>query len=263
VFSNSVLDRFVEARQTGSKLFVLLLDPGSGTAALDRFEEQVEQAEQLGVDLLFLGGSLVNPLAIHEATARIKRITRLPVVLFPGSALQVCPEADAILFLSLVSGRNPEYLIGQHVVAAPLLEQYPRLEIIPTAYLLIDSGRPTSASYMSGTQPLPHDKPELARYTALASQYLGLRLVYLDAGSGAQIPVSGAMIQAVRSGSALPMIVGGGLRSAEAITQVLQAGADAVVVGNYLEADDFVQRLEPLVAAVQAFQPTTLPSRLR
>jgi putative glycerol-1-phosphate prenyltransferase len=156
------------------------------------------------------------------------------VVLFPGSAQQVDPGADGILFLSLISGRNPEYLIGQHVLAAPLLKES-GLEILPTGYMLINSGKMTSVAYVSNTIPLPEDKYSLAASTAMAGEMLGLRLMYLDAGSGAEREISARMIGAVRKAIDIPLIVGGGINTAEKAHNALHAGADLIVIGNALE----------------------------
>lgn len=206
------------------------------------------------IDFIFVGGSLVTSSNIHEVVNFIKSYTNIPCVLFPGHAIQIAAEADAILFLSLISGRNPELLIGQHVVAAPVLKRS-NLEVIPTGYMLVNSGRPTSASYMSNSQPLPNDKPNLAASTALAGEMLGMKLVYLDAGSGAEEPISQKIIRSVKNNLSIPLIVGGGLNSKEKIRRAFDAGADMVVIGNGIqknldlmtEASDIVQMFnEPL-----------------
>lgn len=206
------------------------------------------------VDFIFVGGSLVTSNSIHEVVNFIKSYTNIPCILFPGNAIQIASEADAILFLSLISGRNPELLIGQHVVAAPVLKRS-SLEVIPTGYMLVNSGKPTSASYMSNSQPLPNDKPNLAASTALAGEMLGMRLVYLDAGSGAEEPISQRIIRSVKSNLSVPLIVGGGLNSKEKVRRAFDAGADLVVIGNGVqknldlmtEASDIVQKFnEPL-----------------
>lgn len=162
------------------------------------------------------------------------RLERYPRILFPGNVLQVSREAEAILLLSLISGRNPDLLIGQHVIAAPYLKES-GLEILPTGYLLIDGGSPTSVSYMSNTIPIPANKPDIARCTAMAGEMLGLRLMYLDAGSGARNPVPEAMIRAVRSEIGVPLIVGGGIRIPEQAMAAVSAGADLIVIGNAVE----------------------------
>lgn len=238
------------AHRAGHRRFALLLDPDHAEpAALARL---LPLAEAAGTDYLLLGGSLVSRLALDALIREIRMHTQLPVVLFPGHPLQLSGQADALLYLSLISGRNPEYLIGHHVASAPLLAQL-QLEVIPTGYMLVDCGRSTSASYMSGTKPLPYDKPELAQYTALAGQYLGLQCLYLDGGSGAERPISPDMIRAVRGQVQLPLLVGGGLRTVAHIQQALAAGADCVVVGTALERTQDADLLLDLVQAVKSF----------
>lgn len=231
-----ILDHLNEARAAGRKLLAVLIDPDGAEEATLR--ELAEHANAGRVDLFLWGGSLVNSSRADDYLERLKSllIAPVPVVLFPGSVYQLNGSADALLFLSLISGRNPELLIGQHVAVAGRVREL-GLEVIPTGYLLVDGGRPTSVSYVSGTNPLPADKPPLAAATALAGALLGLRLLYLDAGSGARWPVSAAMIAAVRREVDLPLIVGGGIRSAERAVRSLRAGADVVVVGNGLERD--------------------------
>jgi putative glycerol-1-phosphate prenyltransferase len=169
----------------------------------------------------------------------------VPVVLFPGSNLYIHSDADGILFLSLISGRNPEFLIGQHVVAAPLLKAS-GLEILPTGYMLVDGGKPTTVSYISNTQPIPADKADIAACTAMAGEMLGQQLLYLDAGSGAENPVSPGMISAVKKATSLPLLAGGGIRSGEQARNAWEAGADCIVIGNVLESnpgllEDFIR----------------------
>jgi len=211
-----------------------LLDPDK--VGQDAFEELLIRCVEHQVDFFFVGGSLITNFALSEVIASIRAYTPIPVILFPGNSLHIEPSADAILLLSLISGRNPEFLIGQHVIAAPLLKQS-GLEILPTGYLLVDSGAQTTVSYISNTMPLPHDKPSVAACTALAGEMLGLKLMFLDAGSGARRPVSPEMIAAVRATVDTPIIVGGGINSAEKAEAALQAGADVIVVGNGIEAN--------------------------
>ena len=212
-----------------SKALVVLIDPDDldETGLIHCLNRCIECA----VDFIFVGGSLVTSNNIHDTVNFIKSYTNIPCILFPGNAIQITAEADAILFLSLISGRNPELLIGQHVVAAPVLKKS-NLEIIPTGYMLVNSGPPTSASYMSNSQPIPNDKPNLAASTALAGEMLGMRLMYLDAGSGAQDPISQKIIRSVKSNLSIPLIVGGGLNSKEKIKSAIEAGADVIVIGN-------------------------------
>ncbi len=199
------------------------------------------------VDFFLVGGSLVSDYVHKEVIAAIRRRSHTPIILFPGNPTHIEPSADAILFLSLISGRNPEFLIGQHVIAAPLLKKS-GLEVLPTGYMLVDSGTQTTVSYISGTMPLPHDKPSVAACTAMAGEMLGLKLMYLDAGSGARWPVSSAMIAAVRAAVDLPVIVGGGINSGEKAYEALKAGADMIVVGNGIEKNpDLLPELSTVV----------------
>jgi putative glycerol-1-phosphate prenyltransferase len=164
----------------------------------------------------------------------IKENVSIPVVLFPGNSMQLDPGADAILFLSLISGRNPDLLIGQHVVAAPILRNN-HIEVMPTGYLLINSGKITSVAYISNTTPIPDDKYSLAACTAMAGEMLGMQLIYLDAGSGAEKEISSRMINAVRKAVDLPLFVGGGINTTQKAITALEAGADLIVIGNALE----------------------------
>ena len=242
----TVLNKVESMLKTGRKSLAVLIDPDDLDEA--GLVQCLNRCIENTVDYIFVGGSLVTSNNIHEVVAFIKSYTNIPCVLFPGNAIQIAAEADAILFLSLISGRNPELLIGQHVVAAPVLKRS-NIEVVPTGYMLVNSGRPTSASYMSNSQPLPNDKPSLAASTALAGEMLGMRLIYLDAGSGAEEPISQKIIRAVKSNIAVPLIVGGGLNSKEKVKRAFDAGADIVVIGNGVqknldlmtEASDIVQ----------------------
>ncbi len=226
-----------------------MLDPDG--VGQDAFSALIEQTVHAPVDFFFVGGSLVTEYTHRELIAAVREQTDTPVVLFPGNSLHIEPSADGILLLSLISGRNPEFLIGQHVIAAPLLKKS-KLEILPTGYMVVDSGAQTTVSYISGTMPLPHDKPNVAACTAMAGEMLGLQLMYLDAGSGARWSVSATMIKAVRDAVDLPLIVGGGINTPERAAAALQAGADLIVVGNSLEKDPSL--LPELVAVVESYR---------
>lgn len=217
--------------KTGLKGLVWLIDPDKWNR--EDIADQVGVANELGVDLIFVGGSLIFK-PVDLLIDFVKEHTRIPVVLFPGSPLQISAKADATLFLSLISGRNPEYLIGNHVIAAPFLKES-GLEVIPTGYVLIDGGFQTSVSYMSNTLPIPADKADIVLATALAGEMLGLKVIYLDAGSGARNPVSSRVISTVASQISLPLMVGGGIRTAHEARSAYQAGADILVVGNAAE----------------------------
>ncbi len=213
-------------------MIALLIDPDK----VSEINLDVLLSNPEAIDLIFVGGSLLTDGDIDQTIDLIKEKTQLPVLLFPGSSSQISNKADGILFLSLLSSRNPEMLIGHQVTAAPYLRKT-SLEIISTAYLLIESGRQTTASYMSNSTPIPSDKAEIAASTALAGEYLGMKLIYLDAGSGAQHPVPSKMIGKVSEYVKQPIIVGGGLNSKEKITTAFSSGADIAVIGNALETN--------------------------
>ncbi|MBP5135346.1 MAG: geranylgeranylglyceryl/heptaprenylglyceryl phosphate synthase [Paludibacteraceae bacterium] len=220
-------------REQGQKMLAVLVDPDKcNTRFLTDFTAWVRASSP---DFIFVGGSLVTE-SIDSVVHCLKTETDVPVVLFPGNATQLSPDADALLFLSLISGRNPEYLIGQQVVAAPQVRRS-GIEVIPVGYMLIDGGTTTSVEYMSNTSPIPHGKNDIAVATAMAGEMLGLKMLYLEGGSGAAQPVSESMIAAVRQNISLPLIVGGGVRDAQTARKIYGAGADLLVVGNVLEKD--------------------------
>jgi phosphoglycerol geranylgeranyltransferase len=229
----SVLGTLRDRSKLGKKSIAVLLDP-------DKVEDSsklmplINLANENCVDFFFVGGSLVTTTNLSEVVGKIKENVSIPVVLFPGNSMQLEPSADAILFLSLISGRNPELLIGQHVLAAPIIRNT-KLEVVPTGYMLINSGRITSAAYISNTTPLPEDKFSLAACTAMAGEMLGLQCIYMDAGSGAEREISQKMIASVRKAVSIPLIVGGGINSAQKAHNALEAGADMIVIGNALE----------------------------
>ncbi len=227
-----LLTALSRARNEGRKLLAVLVDPDK--ASRSNLDALATYANAGLIDYFFWGGSLVNQPQSSYYLRLLKALTSVPVLLFPGSVYQLDEAADGLLLLSLISGRNPELLIGHHVTVAGRIKQL-GLSVVPTGYILIDGGKPTSVSYMSGTTPIPADKPAIAAATALAGEQLGLRLIYLDAGSGALTPVDARTIRAVRSEVALPIVVGGGIRTPERARQALHAGADLIVVGNGLE----------------------------
>ncbi|MFO7575798.1 MAG: phosphoglycerol geranylgeranyltransferase [Bacteroidales bacterium] len=213
------------------KSLALLLDPDKTCGK--KLDTVIGAAVSAGVDLIMAGGSLTfRP--IEMLIDDIKTRCEIPVALFPGNLLQLTDKADYIFLLSLISGRNPELLIGNHVIAAPFLSNI-RHKVIPVGYILIGIGSETSVTYMSQTEPIPASKPEITVATAIAGELLGMKLIYLEAGSGAKTAVSPATISDVRRSTNLPLITGGGLRSVEAISKAYNAGADMVVVGNGVE----------------------------
>jgi phosphoglycerol geranylgeranyltransferase len=241
---NLLLNTLYSRKESGQKSFAVLLDPDK--LEQESFKELLIRSVENRVDFFFVGGSLITNFILREVIETIRMYTNIPAILFPGNSLHIEPSADAILLLSLISGRNPEFLIGQHVIGAPLLKKS-GLEILPTGYMLVDSGVQTTVSYISNTTPLPHDKPGVAACTAMAGEMLGLKLIYMDAGSGARRPVSPEMIAAVRACVDTPIVVGGGINSVERAQAALQAGADVIVVGNGIEKNP---ELLPDIAAV-------------
>ncbi|MDZ4713971.1 MAG: geranylgeranylglyceryl/heptaprenylglyceryl phosphate synthase [Cytophagales bacterium] len=230
-----ILESFQQRHRLGKKSVAVLVDPDK-VDDLSRLRHLVHLASENCIDFFFVGGSLITTPNLGEVIQTIKEDVHIPVILFPGNALQIDPLADGILFLSLISGRNPDLLIGQHVQAAPILKNL-NLEVLPTGYILINSSKTSSVAYISNTTPIPEDKDSLAACTALAGEMLGLRLMYLDAGSGAEREVSPRMISAVRKTISVPLIVGGGINTPEKALRALEAGADMIVIGNALEKD--------------------------
>jgi len=228
-----ILEGLNARSKQGKKSIAVLIDPDK-IADADQLEPLLRLANENCVDYFFVGGSLVTTSNLTAVVKTIKDNISIPVVLFPGSALQIDPSADAILFLSLISGRNSDLLIGQHVVAAPILKSN-KLEVLPTGYILVNSGKTTSVAYISNTTPIPEDKYSLAACTAMAGEMLGLKLIYLDAGSGAEREVNKKMISTVRKAVDAPLIVGGGINTPQKALNALEAGADLIVIGNALE----------------------------
>ena len=216
----------------------ILIDPEkfSTLPHLSSFLEKINAAKP---NFIFIGGSTVTRKDFNQCIKEIKAKTTIPIVIFPGASHQISKEADAILFLSLLSGRNPDYLIGHHVQAVDELEKMD-IEIIPTAYLLIDGGRKSAVEYVTQTSPIPSDQPNIVRKTALAGKFQGKKIIYLDAGSGAIHSIPTEIIKSVNN-LEMPLIVGGGITSIEEVSLAHKAGANIVVIGNKIEKDiDFL-----------------------
>lgn len=229
----SILKTLRERHCDGKKSIAVLVDPDK-VEDPSRLQLLTNLATENCVDFFFVGGSLITTSNLGQVVKQIKDNVTIPVILFPGNYMHVEPSADALLFLSLISGRNPELLIGQHVIAAPILRNT-KLEIISTGYILINSGSITSVAYISNTTPIPDDKYSLAACTAMAGEMLGLQCIYLDAGSGAEKEISIRMIASVRKAVNVPLIVGGGINTSQKALNALEAGADMIVIGNALE----------------------------
>ena len=222
---------YQEITEKRIKRFALLIDPDKYTP--ESLAHMAELTRDHPPDLFLVGGSLVvSP--IDETIRFLKKHVKAPVFLFPGNVTQLSDHADGILFLSLITGRNAEFLIGNHVLAAPRLVRS-GIEVIPTGYMLIENGRFTSVEYMSQTRPIPYGKTDIAVATAQAGELLGLKLIYLEAGSGATRTVGIDTIRAIREAVSLPLVAGGGIRTAEEAERVFEAGADLIVIGNALE----------------------------
>lgn len=229
-----IYTELTKARQQGQKKLAVLIDPDK--VRLGKLDQLIDLSVRCHVDYFFIGGSLLVNSQLDHCLQTVRQRCQIPMILFPGSSYQLSNKADAILFLSLVSGRNPDLLIGQHVIAAPYLK-LSSLEVLPTGYMLIDGGVGTTVQYMSNTSPIPSNKSDIAACTAMAAEMLGLKMIFMDAGSGASKPISTEMIASVRGAVSVPLIVGGGIRTAEKAKENLEAGADVIVVGNAFEHD--------------------------
>ncbi|HAL95591.1 MAG TPA: geranylgeranylglyceryl/heptaprenylglyceryl phosphate synthase [Chitinophagaceae bacterium] len=243
---NTIYTQLQQARTQGKKSFAVLVDPDK--TELQQMDTLLALGEQAKIDYWFVGGSLVISSQLDELVRHIKKNTSIPVVLFPGSPSQVTRQADALLYLSLISGRNPELLIGQHVLSAPFVKQS-GLEILSTGYIVVDGGAPTTVSYISNAAPIPADKEDIALCTALAGEMLGMKLIYMDAGSGAKQPITTSMIKRVADQISIPLIVGGGIKTPEKAQENCKAGADLIVVGNAIEKE--VSLISEISAAVK------------
>jgi putative glycerol-1-phosphate prenyltransferase len=243
----TIFQSLAEKKKRGKKSFAVLVDPDKATTAL--IDELLDLSVTAKVDYLLVGGSLVISNYLDDCVQHIKRNCEIPVILFPGSPSQISKYADALLYLSLISGRNPELLIGQHVVSAPFVKQS-GLEIIPTGYMVIDGGAPTTVSYISNASPIPADKNEIAMCTAMAGEMLGMKIIYMDAGSGAKRPIPEEMIEKVSKHIDIPLVVGGGILHPEKAYLNCKAGADVIVVGNAIEKN--ASLIKEMAAAVHS-----------
>ena len=244
----NVYQNLQDSRKAGKKLFAILIDPDKQSK--EELKQIVKKAKSAKADLFFVGGSLLTNDSLDSCLETLKSESDIPVILFPGNAMQVNDKADAILFLSLISGRNAEMLIGKQVITAPILKQS-SLEVVPTGYILIDSGKPTTVSYMSNTTPIPHEKNAVAACTAMAGEMLGLKCIFMDGGSGALNPISEKMIAAVRQSVDTPLIIGGGINSGKKAAANCEAGADIIVVGNAIEKDENL--IEEIANAIHSY----------
>lgn len=231
----NIYQNILSAKAKNQKLLAVLIDPEK--MVLTHVPSFIKKVQESIATHIFVGGSTDQNNGTRKLISVIKEVSSLPVILFPGDLKQITTEADGILFLSLLSGRNPEYLIGQQVRAVPLLKNT-NLEIIPTGYILIDGQKVTATQRVSNTKPIPQNALNLILNTALAGQFSGKKLIYLEAGSGAVVPVAQNIIQIVESNLTVPLLVGGGIRSKEQLETAFNAGADMVVIGTAFEENE-------------------------
>ncbi len=245
----NVYQTILEKSSKKIKQLAVLIDPDKPTA--EEIISIASLSNEAGVDYFFVGGSLLTNNHLEKCILLLKEHSNIPIVIFPGNNLQINANADAILLLSLISGRNAEMLIGKHVISAPYLRDS-KLEIIPTGYMLIDSGKTTTVLYMSNSIPIPADKDDIAVCTAMAGEMLGLKLIYMDAGSGALNPIPASMIRNVKNSIAVPLIVGGGIKTPEKAVENCKNGADVIVIGNAIEKE--AQLIKDIAAAIKGYK---------
>ena len=230
-----IYNSLCERKYAGKKSFAVLIDPDKVNS--EKVKHLTELGKAANIDYFLVGGSLIVSNFTDECVQLIKQLSKIPVILFPGSPNQLSKNADALLYLSLISGRNADLLIGQLVISAPVVKQS-GLEIMSTGYMVIDGGAPTTVSYISNAAPLPADKNEIAMCTAMAGEMLGMKLIYMDSGSGAKRAITESMIQKVSDCISVPLIIGGGITDPEKAYLNCKAGADVIVVGNAIEKDE-------------------------
>jgi len=250
-----IYDQIIDKINRKGAAYLVLLDPDKLSG--NKVVEFLDHCTRADVDGFLIGGSLMMSGNFEALIEKVKLHSNLPAIIFPGSIDQVSSLADAILFLSVVSGRNADHLIGRHVIASPMIKRS-GIEPISTGYILIESGVTTTAVYMSGSMPLPRNKPEIAAATALASEYLGMKFVYLEAGSGAEESVPDEMIKAVSDVCSVPVIVGGGIRSALVARDKVENGAKVIVTGNYFEDEGNWDMIKEFSNAVHHKNPITV-----
>jgi len=227
-----IFKKLLENTEARGASFLLLIDPDR--VDNNHLRDLIEAGNTGGADAFLVGSSFLIKNTFQETIKQIKGLTDLPVILFPGSAYQVSGYADALLYLSLISGRNPDYLFGQHVLAAPLIKEL-KLEVISTGYILIEAGKPRSVEYITNTKPIPRDKKELVMAHALAAEYMGMKMIYLEGGSGAENSMPEEIISGVRDYVSIPVMTGGGIKTPERAAKMVEAGASFVVIGDVIE----------------------------
>jgi putative glycerol-1-phosphate prenyltransferase len=250
---NRIYESLVVKKSKGEKSFAVLVDPDKVDA--EAIDELITLTTEARVDYLLVGGSLVISNHLDEVVQRFKNNCDIPIILFPGSPSQISRYADALLYLSLISGRNADLLVGQHVISAPFVKQS-GLEIMSTGYMVVDGGAPTTVSYISNASPIPADKNEIAMCTAMAGEMLGMKLIYMDSGSGAKRAITETMIHMVAKSIEVPLVVGGGIATPEKAYLNCKAGADMIVVGNAIEKDNSL--IKEMATAIHS-----IPVRIR
>jgi putative glycerol-1-phosphate prenyltransferase len=250
----NTFERLLKVRKERGAGYFVLLDPDKSKR--EQLPSFVREATEAGVDGFLVGGSLMSTDDFEQHLRTIKQNTSVPVIIFPGSIMQISSVADAIFFLILISGRNPEHLIGSQVIAAPIIKRS-GLEAISTGYMLVEAGNMTSAEFMSNTKPIPRDKPDIALAHALAAEIIGMKFVYLDAGSGANASVPEEMIRAVAGKCSLPIIVGGGIRTSEDARKKVEAGASFIVTGTVTEHNNHRSFIKEFAEAVHSSAPVS------
>jgi len=242
-----VLDHLTSVAQKKGGAYLVLIDPDTRKGA--ELTDFVQEICTQGADAILVGGSLIMGADFQNALEIVKKNSTLPIIIFPGSLQQIAFEADAILYLSVISGRNPNLLFGDHVIAAPTIKKM-NIEPISTGYMLFESGQTTTAEFMSNTKPLPVNKPEIAMAHALAAQYMGMKTVYLEAGSGAQRSIPNQVVKAVADFIDIPVIVGGGIRTPEEARLKSEAGATFIVTGNIFDDSANIKIINEFARAV-------------
>ena len=250
-----IYDYLLKTVSSKGAAYLILLDPDK--ISDDKLSSFVRYCEKSNVDGFLVGGSLLMNDDFKGFIEQVKANTKLPVIIFPGDVNQIYRPADAILYLSVVSGRNPEHLIGKHVLAAPIIKKL-NIEPISTGYIIVESGTKTTAEYFSGSAPVPRNKPEIAAATALASQYLGMKLIYLEAGSGADNSVPNEMVKAVSSYCDIPVIVGGGIKNPRMAREKVDNGAKIIVTGNFFENENNWNLIKDFADAIHFKLPITV-----
>ena len=241
------LENILKLKKSKKGIFAFLIDPEK--VKVSELQNLVENAQQNGVDLFFVGGSTINEIDFENCIREIKKYSKIPVIIFPGHPNQISKNCDALLFLSLISGRNPKHLIDSHVYAAPKIKEM-NIEVIPTAYILIDGNVETTVQRISETKPIKQKNIKSILAHSLAAEFLGFKLIYLEAGSGAKKSVSSKIISSVSRYCNLPIIVGGGIKTPAIAKSKIKSGASIVVIGNYFETKKNRNRLEQFSTAI-------------